>query len=73
MKIVSNRNQNAVFFKSIKAGQPFYLVDEGWYGIRLEDGACNMGNAVDIETGELADLDDGDKVIAVNGYFRVED
>lgn len=70
MKIIDKRRQT-VDFETIKAGQPFYFPEEEWYGIRLANKATSGENAVDIETGELAEIYEFSKVIPINGQFEI--
>lgn len=71
MKIIDKRNAQTVDFRTLDAGQPFYYPDEEYYAIRLaEETACGE-NAVDIEDGELALLDEFAQVIPINGHFEI--
>lgn len=71
MKIIDKRRPQTVKFKTLEAGQPFSFPDEKWYGIRLANEINTGYNAVDIETGELADIDDNAEVILLKGQFEV--
>lgn len=71
MKIVDKRRPQTVEFRTLEAGQPFYFPGEKWYGIRLANDTDTGDNAVDIETGELADIDDYAEVILLKGQFEV--
>lgn len=71
MKIIDKRTAKTVDFRTLEAGQPFYYPDEEYYAIRLaEETACGE-NAVDIEDGELAVMDEFAQVIPVNGHFEI--
>lgn len=68
MKVV--RNASSIRFCELKPGQAFLCVDEDWIGIAfdkvVEERDGSKWNCVDIETGELAELDACDAVIALN-------
>jgi hypothetical protein len=68
MKVV--RNASSINFCDLRSGQAFLCVDEDWIGIAfdrvIEEKDGTKWNCVDIETGELAELDAHDAVIALN-------
>jgi glutathione synthase/RimK-type ligase-like ATP-grasp enzyme len=59
----------------LRSGQAFLCVDEDWIGIVLdrtiEEKDGTKWNCADIETGELAELDARDAVIALNAEVMI--
>ena len=72
MELVINKQKNAKEFCELKSGEAFYFPEEKWYGMKLYSETCDGDNAVDIATGELAGLREGDYVIPVKAKIVVE-
>jgi hypothetical protein len=63
MKIVNEKMNQTACFSDLSPGAVFYFPREKWYGMRL-DGATSEGdNAVDLQTGELANLPGWEQII----------
>lgn len=71
MYIADKRQKQTRNFVDLNAGQPFYYPEEGWYGMKLAVETEAGDNAVDIETGELAQLTRLDQVIEIRGQFEI--
>ena len=71
MKIVDNRNKSTKRFDELRAGEPFYYPEEGWYGIVLYSTTSDGENAVDIESGELATMYGYNEVIPLNAQIVI--
>ena len=73
MKVV--RNASSKSFKDLRSGQAFLCVDEDWIGIVLdrviEEKDGTKWNCVDIETGELAELDAHDAVVLLDAEVLI--
>ena len=73
MKIV--RNASSKSFKDLRPGQAFFCVEEDWIGIVLdkvvEEKDGTKWNCVDIETGELAELDKCDPVVLLDAEVLI--
>ena len=72
MKIVDNRTIETKRFDELKAGEPFYFPEEDWYGIVLYYPTAVGDNAVDIQTGELALLSPGDRIVPLQAQIVIE-
>lgn len=71
MMIVNEKMSNIIDFSDLSPGDVFFFPLEKWYGMRL-DGATSEGeNAIDLQTGELAYLLDGDQVVSLNDAHLV--
>ena len=71
MKVIDNRTKSSVRFDELRAGEPFYYPEEGWYGIVLYSTTEDGENAVDIESGELASMFSDVEVIPLNAQFVI--
>ena len=78
MRIVDERKQNTNLFKEVQVGQVFYVEDEAEYGcypymriFKIEDVDNGYYNAVDLETGGLAYLNDNEPVILCSATLKI--
>ena len=71
MKIVNEQMNRTVDFSDLSPGTIFFFPLEEWYGMRLDDETSEGENAVDLRTGELAHLLDGDQVIPLKDAHLV--
>ena len=71
MELIDRRMENTTQFSELKASEPFYYPDEGWYGIKLYAETSEGSNAVDIQTGELARIYENEEVVIVNARIEI--
>jgi hypothetical protein len=69
MKIVNEKMSHDTAFIALSPGTVFFFPLERWYGMRL-DGENHQGdNAVDLQTGELVRLGNGDRVVPLKDAY----
>lgn len=71
MMIVNEKMSHDVDFSDLSPGTVFFFPLEEWYGMRLADATSEGENAVDLQTGELAYLSDGDQVVPLKDAHLV--
>ena len=71
MKIVNEQMNRTADFSDLSPGDVFFFPREEWHGMRLNDETSEGENAVDLRTGELAYLLDGDQVISLKDAHLV--
>lgn len=71
MKIVNEQMNRDITFSDLSPGDVFFFPCEEWYGMRLDGETSEGENAVDLQTGELALLRDGDRVIPLKDAHLV--
>jgi hypothetical protein len=70
MKIVNEKMNHDIAFMTLSPGDVFFFPLEGWYGMRLNDDNDHQDdNAVDLQTGELARLGNGDRVVLLKDAY----
>lgn len=72
MELVINKWKNTKEFGELQSGEAFYFPGEDWYGMKLYSNSHDGDNAVDIATGELAQLLADDTVIPVKAKIIIE-
>lgn len=72
MKIVNEKMNHVVDFCDLSPGTVFFFPLEEWYGMRVDGETPAGDNAVDLQTGELAHLSNGDQVVPLkNAYLTI--
>lgn len=71
MKIVNEQMNRDITFSDLSPGDVFFFPHEEWYGMRLDGETSEGENAVDLQTGELAILGNGDRVIPLKDAHLV--
>jgi hypothetical protein len=69
MKIVNEQMNRTVDFSDLSPGTVFFFPLEEWYGMRLDGETSEGENAVDLRTGELANLSIRDQVIPLKDAY----
>lgn len=71
MKIVNEQMNQTVCFSDLSPGAVFFFPSENWYGMRLDGGSRLGDNAVDLQTGELANMLEWEQVVPLNDAHLV--
>jgi hypothetical protein len=71
MKIVNEKMNHDITFSDLSPGDVFFFPLEEWYGMRLDGETSKGENAVDLQTGEVACLGDGDRIIPLKDAHLV--